>query len=193
MRSTGSLPKEPDMAEYKWQPIEPLAEGHRRIDLADIRPLYDSWRAVRQRFERASPDSLQRFRDRLVRSLSIETGILERLYDLDRGTTGALILHGFVEDLVSRSSTNIEPSLLIDILRDQEAAIRLVMDCVANTRPLTQSVIHELHAKGGYPLLPKGHYSSSKRSSGVRYLVSPYRPGVVWDHGGHFLRPHRVV
>jgi Fic family protein len=133
------------LAEYRWHPIEPLSDKDRAIDLGDIRHLYESWRAVRSRISKATPDVLGRFTERLVRSLSIETGILERLYDLDRGTTEALILHGFIEDLVARSSTNIEPSLLIDILKDQEAAIRLVMDCVGTNRALTKSVIHELH------------------------------------------------
>jgi Fic family protein len=71
---------------------------------------------------------------------------LERLYDLDRGTTEALVAHGFAEDLVSHSSTNIEPSRLIDILRDQEAAIQLVVDGVANNREITKGLLHELHA-----------------------------------------------
>jgi hypothetical protein len=77
--------------------------------------------------------------------LSVETGILERIYDLDRGTTEALVAHGFLEDLVSHSSTNIEPARLIDILRDQEAAIELVVDCVASSRELTKGLLHELH------------------------------------------------
>jgi hypothetical protein len=69
----------------------------------------------------------------------------DSVYDLDRGTTDALITHGFAEDLVSHTSTNIEPSRLIDILRDQEAAIQLMMDCVGQRRNLTKGVIHELH------------------------------------------------
>ncbi len=134
------------MADYTWGPIRPLSDEDTSIDLGEIRPLYESWHALKDRLQRTSPESLKRFKDRLVRSLSIETGILEKLYDLDRGTTEALVLHGFVEDLVSRSSTDIEPSLLIDILRDQEAAIRLVMDCVTQKRDLTKGVLHELHA-----------------------------------------------
>ncbi|MDA1313331.1 MAG: Fic family protein [Acidobacteria bacterium] len=89
---------------------------------------------------------MREFNERLIRRLSVETGILERLYDLDRGTTEALVTHGFLEDLVSRSDTDIEPSRLIDILRDQEAAIQLTIDCVANRRDLTKSVVNELHA-----------------------------------------------
>jgi hypothetical protein len=130
---------------YTWRPIEPLSDKDRKIDLAAMRPLYESWRASKDRLAQSSPASLNEFSQRLIRRLSIETGILERLYDLDRGTTEALVTHGFVEELVARSSTDIEPSRLVDILKDQESAIQLVMDCVAGNRELTKSVIHELH------------------------------------------------
>jgi len=134
------------LPDYKWKPIEPLADRDRAIDLADIRPLYESWRASKERLQQSSQAGLKEFNQRLIRRLSVETGILERIYDLDRGTTEALVAHGFVEELVSRSSTDIEPSRLIDILRDQEAAIQLMIDCVAHSRDLTKGVIHELHA-----------------------------------------------
>jgi hypothetical protein len=129
-----------------WKPIEPLSDAERGIDLAAMRPLYESWWSSKDRLNRQSPTQLAEFNRRLVRRLSVETGILERIYELDRGTTEALIAHGFAEDLVSHSSTNIEPSRLIDILHDQEAAIQLVMDCVAQNRVLTKGVIHELHS-----------------------------------------------
>jgi hypothetical protein len=128
-----------------WSPIEPLSENEKSIDLADIQSLYSAWREAKNRFSRDKPDELEEFNKRLVRRLSIETGILERLYDLDRGTTEALVLKGFVEDLVNRSSTDINPARLIDILRDQEAAIQIVMDWIGNSRPLTKSGMHELH------------------------------------------------
>lgn len=134
------------MTDYGWQPIEPLSDRDRQIDLAAMRPLYDTWHTSKARLEQSSPSGLKQFNQRLVRRITVETGILERLYDLDRGTTEALVANGFVEELISRSSTNIEPSRLIDILRDQEAAIQLVVDCIARQRALTISVIHELHA-----------------------------------------------
>jgi len=133
------------MTEYSWKPIKPLSNEERQIDLAAMRPLYENWRASKQRLQESSPAQLADFNRRLIRRLSVETGILERLYDLDRGTTEALILNGFAEDLVSHSSTNIEPSRLIDILRDQEAAVQLVIDAVAKNRVLTKGFIHELH------------------------------------------------
>ena len=134
------------MADYIWTPIRPLSDEERRIDLAAMRPLYESWRASKKRLQESSQSQLPDFNRRLIRRLSVETGILERIYDLDRGTTEALVAHGFAEDLVSHSSTNIEPSRLIDILRDQEAAIQLVVDGVANKREITKGLLHELHA-----------------------------------------------
>jgi prophage maintenance system killer protein len=134
------------MPDYIWRPIEPLSEKDKQIDLAAMRPLYDNWRASKKRIQQVSPSQLNDFNQRLIRRLSVETGILERLYDLDRGTTEALVAHGFAEELVTRSNTNIEPALLIDLLRDQEAAIQLVIDCVGRRRELTKGLIHELHA-----------------------------------------------
>jgi hypothetical protein len=66
--------------------------------------------------------------------------------DLDRGTTEALIAKGFIEELIQRESTNIEPSTLVDILRDQEAAIYLVQDLVAKARPFTRGALLELYS-----------------------------------------------
>src|SRR5258708_13298322 len=134
------------MPEYIWRPIEALSEAERRIDLAAMRPLYENWRASKKRIQQSSPTQLADFNRRLLRRLTVETGILERLYDLDRGTTEALVAHGFAEELVTRSNTNIEPALLIDLLRDQEAAIQLVIDCVGKRRDITKGLIHELHA-----------------------------------------------
>jgi Fic family protein len=134
------------MADYAWKSIQPLTDKDEQVDLAAMRPIYETWHASKERLQKTSATNLAEFNRRLVRRLSVETGILERLYDLDRGTTEALVSHGFMEDLVSRSSTDIEPSRLIDILRDQESAIQIVMDCVAQNRPLTKGIIHELHA-----------------------------------------------
>ena len=133
------------MTDYKWHPIEPLTDQERVIDLAAMTPLYESWHASKALLTASGTAALKSFTTKLIRQLSVETGILERLYDLDRGTTEALVAKGFIEDLISRTSTDIEPSRLIDILRDHEAAIQLVMDCVAGNRSLTKGVIHELH------------------------------------------------
>lgn len=134
------------MLDYRWNHIEPLTDNERSIDLGSLKPLYETWRASKARLQESSPANFKDFSERLIRRLSIETGILEHLYDLDTGTTEALVTHGFVEDLVSHSSTDIEPERLIDILRDQESAIQLMMDCVAGKREFNTWTIHELQA-----------------------------------------------
>jgi hypothetical protein len=134
------------MAGNAWKPIEGLSDAERTLLMGSMRPLYESWWASKQRLQESSGAQLAEFNRKLIRRLSVETGILERLYDLDRGTTEALVANGFLEDLVSRASTNLEPAGLIDILRDHEAAIQLVIDCVTNKRTLTKGLIHELHA-----------------------------------------------
>ncbi|MDP2999379.1 MAG: Fic family protein [Bryobacterales bacterium] len=133
------------MADYNWKPINRLSDDERKTDLAAMRPLYENWRASKKRLQETSEAQLAEFNRRLIRRLSVETGILERLYELDVGTTEALVANGFLEDLVSHSSTNIEPARLIDILRDQEAAVQLIVDCVAKNRELTKGLLHELH------------------------------------------------
>jgi len=172
------------VANYKWKPIEPLSDREREIDLAEIRPLYETWRASKERLQKSSPASLKGFTDRLGRRLSIETGILERLYELDRGTTEALVEHGFVEDLVSHSSTDIEPSRLIDILRDQEAAIHLVMDCVTGNRALTKSVIHQLHA-----ILTQNQDTTTAIDQFGKHLEIPLLKGAFKQHPNNPKRP----
>ena len=133
------------MSDFRWKQIKPLSDEDRAIDLAATTPLYDTWKIAKQRLKKSSSTSLEYFTQRLIRRLSIETGILERLYEIDRGTTEALVANGFAEELISRSSTDLEPSKLIDILRDQEAATQLVIDCVAGKRDLSKGLIHELH------------------------------------------------
>jgi fido (protein-threonine AMPylation protein) len=134
------------MTDHSWKPIEPLSEADRSIDLSSIRPLYDAWRKSRLRLQEMNKEGLEEFNRRLVRRLSVETGILERLYDLDRGTTEALIAQGFAEELVSHGSTNLAPAFLIDILRDQEAAVHLVLDGVSRNRDLTKGFLNELQS-----------------------------------------------
>lgn len=172
------------MTDYTWEPIDPLSKEDRVIDLAAMQSLYDSWRAFKSRLQESSKGSFREFNQRLVRRLSVETGILERLYDLDRGTTEALIATGFVEDIVSRSSTDIEPSRLIDILRDQEAAIQLVIDCIAQNRPLTKSVIHELH------VIITGHQETTTAIDQFgRQFEIPLLKGKFKEHPNNPKRP----
>lgn len=128
----------------RWRPLEPLSPAETSIDLG-MGPFMAVWRDVFPLLRQAAPLELQRFNERLVRRLSVETGIIERLYDVDRGTTNVLVEQGFREDLVPRESTNVEPAHLVAVLSDHESAWTLVQQCVDGTRELTIGLIHELH------------------------------------------------
>jgi hypothetical protein len=134
------------MTDYKWHPIEPLSEQDLSIDMAGSQSLYESWRSAKARLKSLGNNQVEEFTHRLIRRLSIETGILERLYDLDRGTTEALVQKGFAENLIAHADTNIPRATLLEYLKDQEAAIQLVMDVIGQSRPLSKSLLHELHA-----------------------------------------------
>jgi Fic family protein len=176
------------MPDYIWRPIEPLSDAEQRIDLAAMQPLYENWRASKKRIQQSSPTQLNDFNQRLIRRLSVETGILERLYDLDRGTTEALVAHGFAEELVTRSNTNIEPALLIDLLRDQEAAIQLVIDCVRKRRDLTKGLIHELHA-----ILTRHQETTTAVDQFGKRLEIPLLKGKYKDQPNNPRRPDGAI
>lgn len=176
------------MSAISWKQIDPLTDEDRKIDLASIKPLYNTWATTKSQLEKSSLSNLGEFNRRLVRRLSVETGILERVYDLDRGTTEALVANGFVEDLVARSSTNLEPAHLIDILRDQESAIQLVIDCVAHSRDLTKSVINELHML----LMAHQHTTSARDQFGNRVNI-PLLKGKYKEQPNNPERPDGKV
>ena len=67
------------MQDFNWKPIEPLSDKEREIDLAATNALYETWWDARKRLEESSSENLTAFIGRLVRRLSVETGILERL------------------------------------------------------------------------------------------------------------------
>ena len=169
---------------YRWKPIEPLTSLEREIDFSDIEPLTKSWKEFNSRLKSSNPVGLRQFNERLIRSLSIETGILERIYDLDRGTTEALIAKGFIEDLIQRDSTNLEPSTLVDILRDQEAAIYLVQDLVGNARPFTRGILLELHA-----ILTRHQPTTNAVDQFGNRVEIPLKRGAFKDHPNNPTRP----
>lgn len=77
--------------------------------------------------------------------MAVETGVLEGLYDISRGVTETLITRGFETSLLPHGETNRDPRLVIAILKDQRTAVDYVFDLVKAERPLSTSVIKELH------------------------------------------------
>ncbi|MSR14226.1 MAG: hypothetical protein EXR86_06600 [Gammaproteobacteria bacterium] len=99
-----------------------------------------------------------------------------------------LVAKGFVEELVSRSSTDIEPSRLILILRDQEAGIQLIMDCIAKARTLSISVINQLHE-----LLTRHQDTTNAADQFGNRINVPLEKGVFKSQPNNSRRPDGTV
>ena len=176
------------MPDYKWYPIQPLSENDLSVDLAGNEFLYESWRSAKDRLKESGNNQVEDFTRRLIRRLSIETGILERLYELDRGTTEALVEHGFAENLVAHADTNIPPATLMEYLRDQEAAIQLVMDVIGQRRELTKGLLHELHA-----ILTRHQDTTAAIDQLGRHLEIPLLRGKFKEHPNNPRRPDNSI
>ena len=73
---------------HPWEPIEDLPKDWRtsRPDLDNSLELWE-----RERKSLKDPSKLERLHERLATLWSIETGVLEKLYTMDRGTTMTLV------------------------------------------------------------------------------------------------------
>ncbi|WKN41527.1 Fic family protein [Tunicatimonas pelagia] len=87
----------------------------------------------------------QDFMNRLKRRHAIETGVVERMYDIEKGVTETLINEGFLSSLISHGDTNIEKKKLLSHLDDHLEAVDFIFDVVKENRPLTKGFILELH------------------------------------------------
>lgn len=136
------------MAEQKihrlWKPIE-LDQKWLECDTSTLDDLSPSWYARREVLQNNSKE-YQNFIAELKREHAIETGIVERMYDLEKGITETLIKNGFVGSYIAHNDTNVPIPQLLAHLSDHLDAVDFVFDVVKENRKLTISFIKELHA-----------------------------------------------
>ncbi len=132
------------MTAYTWKPIEDLPESWPELASSELAGLAQVWSEQQARLEKL--EGVQQFNERLRREWSIETGIIENLYSIDRGTTALLIDKGLEASLIGHGATDIPADLVVAILRDQADALEGVFDFVSQRRPLSTAYIKELHA-----------------------------------------------
>lgn len=127
-----------------WAPIADLLP----IDLVtksdELPALAEVWKEERKSL--LTDDSLKSFNERLLREWSIETGIIEHLYTLNRGVTQLLIERGIDASLIPDEATDGSPALVATIIQDQHLGVELVFDLVSQRRSPSLSFVKELHA-----------------------------------------------
>jgi Fic family protein len=108
--------------------------------LNQLTPLQHAW----QEAAASDPVTFQQTRLRALRSHAIETGIIERLYDVDWGVTEALVAEGISQEVVERAGGEVGRDTLA-VIHDQYEALEFVSEAARGERPLSVSFIRELH------------------------------------------------
>ncbi len=126
-----------------WNYIS-FSENWKTCDTSVLDEIAPSWFARREILQ-ANSKEYEEFVNRLKRRHAIETGIVERMYDIDKGVTETLINEGFNSSLVSHGDTNVPKQTLFNHLQDHLDAVDVIFDVVKENRPLTKSFICELH------------------------------------------------
>jgi Fic family protein len=127
-----------------WHPIKDFETDPSRLASAELTVLGNLW--TEQRAELEQRGLLAPFLERLRREWAIETGILERLYDLDRGVTRMLIEKGISEDVIGHNGSDRDPTVVAQIIRDHTVVAEGLLDFIGGGRNLSLSYIKELHA-----------------------------------------------
>ena len=127
-----------------YSKIEPLDNDFSDAEALSVERLRDAW--VEQRKHLAEGGALSAFKEKLIRRWAIETGIIEKLYNIDRGTTELLISRGLDSSLIEHGSTDIPAEEFVEIVKDHESAAKYVVDYVAQDRGLTAHFIKSIHS-----------------------------------------------
>ena len=122
------------------QPLDPTVEENLRGDLAAVDALHRRWLEFTAALDEVDKIAL---RKRTLRKQAIETGILERLYDLDWGVTRALVAEGLTKEVAYRAG-GVSDGVLAT-LQTQMEGLQLVIDFVKEDRLLSSFFIKEIH------------------------------------------------
>lgn len=120
-----------------WRPIEDLPVEWKNLISSELPPLVTVWNEQAERLRQSG--EFKAFNEKLRREIAIETGIIERLYTIDRGITRLLIEQGINEALIPHGATDRPIKQVVSLIKDQEAAIEGLFDFVGGQRVLSNS------------------------------------------------------
>jgi len=126
---------------YQWRPIQDYEQDPSTMNTGEIRILTKLWNEQREMLS-----DVHEFDQRINRKWAIETGLIERIYSFDRGTTETLIERGLNAAYISHRMSNGEAERTIAMIHDQQDAIEFVFSFVKQDRQLSTGFIKELHA-----------------------------------------------
>ncbi|MCL2446445.1 MAG: Fic family protein [Oscillospiraceae bacterium] len=126
-----------------WKPIE-FNPVWLEVDTSRLDEILPTWLQQRESF--SENDAVYAaFLEQVKRKHALETGMLEGLYALDRGTTETLIKDGFVADYIAHERSTMPKHELMSYLTCQLQALEMIFALVKQDRPLSVSFIKQLH------------------------------------------------
>jgi Fic family protein len=128
---------------YEWKPIIDLPENWEELQNPELYSLASVWKQHQAQLKELR--SVKEFNEKLAREWSIETGILERLYTIDKGVTLLLIEQGLDAALIPHGTTNMPAEELIKVIKDHRDAFEGLFDFVSSNRDLSINYIRQLH------------------------------------------------
>ncbi len=165
----------------RWRPITPLPQVNGTLEpiLKTVDSLRSVWEDALQYY---SPEELIEARNRRLRRHAVETGIIERLYELDWGTTEALVAEGLTSEVANRAGGIHEDTLLV--IRSQYEALEYLAELAHQGSSLSVQVIRELHT-----IITRRQVTYEARDQFGRIFPAPLRHGQWKNHENHVIGP----
>ena len=126
---------------HEWRRIADLPENWRDLCRHDLHAVHRQWVADRAVLRNGA--KLRKFEEALAVRWAVETGIIERLYAIDRGVTVQIAQAG-MEALGQFHARGLISADARALITDQRAALDMVMDLVGGQREMTAFYIKEL-------------------------------------------------
>ena len=124
----------------EWHQIADYEVPPAELEDKELRALSGVW--VEQKSTLHESAGSANFLERLKREWAIETGLIERLYTLDRGIAQLLIERGIDAALIPHRAAN-NPEQVVAMILDQQDAVESVFAFVQGERKLSTSYIKE--------------------------------------------------
>jgi Fic family protein len=166
---------------HPWLPVTavPVVNGAVRPLLSTVDSLRSAWQEA---VDLAVPQEREAAQRRRLRRHAVETGIIERLYDLDWGTTEMLVAEGLGAEVASRAGGVSAEAL--DIIRAQYDALDYLATLAGGGQDITVFVVRELHQ-----IITRNQLAYEARDHLNRVVQRQLRHGEWKQHANHVRRP----
>ena len=177
-----------EQAVIPWQWVTALDEVDDSLEplLATVDTLRAAWEEF---VEQVSDEEFAEARRRSLRRHAIETGIIERLYDVSWGITEALVAEGITLEVAEREEGGLDESAL-EAIRTQFDALQFLAAAARDQQDLTVFFIRQLHEA-----ITRHQATYEARDSLGQVVQLPLRhgqwklqPNHVWREDGTLLQ-----